>query len=96
MNNSVNHQYDSYSPERIIKDHLATARRLLIFGESGIGKSTLAAQLTLRLKSQGRDVSLLSADPGSPDFGIPGAVCQPEHGAHFARTRTTEVPAIFQ
>lgn len=52
-----------------------TDRRVLIFGESGIGKSTLATQLILQLQSRGRSVSLLDADAGSPAFGIPGAIC---------------------
>lgn len=75
MNNFINRDYDRFSPERIINEHLTTDRRVLIFGESGIGKSTLATQLMLQLQSRGRHVSLLDADPGSPAFGIPGAIC---------------------
>jgi ribonuclease BN (tRNA processing enzyme) len=50
-------------------------RRVLLFGESGIGKSTLAAELTQTLTAAGQRCWCIGADPGSPAFGIPGAVC---------------------
>ncbi|MEH6579590.1 MAG: Clp1/GlmU family protein [Amphritea sp.] len=75
MNSSEKHAYNSYAPEKIIADYLTIDRRVLIFGESGIGKSTLASRLIQLLIASGRHASLLDADPGSPAFGIPGAVC---------------------
>ena len=64
-----------FSPERIITDVLANDRRVLLFGESGIGKSTLAAGLAKALALTSRPCTCISADPGSPAFGVPGALC---------------------
>lgn len=50
-------------------------RRVLLFGQPGVGKSTLAAALGRILAGQGRRCGCLGADPGSPAFGVPGAVC---------------------
>lgn len=49
-------------------------RRVLIFGPPGIGKSTLTTQLCQLLDETGRPCWCVSADPGSPVFGVPGAV----------------------
>jgi ribonuclease BN (tRNA processing enzyme) len=49
-------------------------RRLLLFGAPGTGKSTLAAGLAERLRSAGVSCLSVSADPGSPAFGVPGCV----------------------
>jgi ribonuclease BN (tRNA processing enzyme) len=46
----------------------------MLFGPPGVGKSTLASQLGRALSSAGRRCWCLSADPGSPAFGVPGAV----------------------
>ena len=50
------------------------ARRVLLFGAPGTGKSTLAAHLAQALGSAGHRVGGIGADPGSPPFGPPGAV----------------------
>jgi ribonuclease Z len=50
-------------------------RRVLLYGEPGVGKSTLAAELARMRWVEGRASHCLSADPGSPAFGVPGAVC---------------------
>ncbi len=39
-----------------------------------MGKSTLAAELAARLAASGGGCGCISADPGSPAFGVPGAV----------------------
>ena len=63
------------SPELIL-DHLPSAdRRVLLFGETGSGKSTLAAGMAQALNRAGNSCDLIGADPGSPLFGVPGAVC---------------------
>jgi ribonuclease Z len=49
-------------------------RRVLLFGPAGSGKSTLAARLAQCLAAAGRRCSGVCADPGSPAFGLPGAV----------------------
>ena len=55
---------------------LAGSRRILLWGEMGVGKSTLAVELLqmfYRLTGHGQ---LLELDPGLPPFGIPGTVCR--------------------
>ncbi|MGD8206501.1 MAG: MBL fold metallo-hydrolase [Thiohalocapsa sp.] len=59
---------------RIIDSVLDRDRRVLLFGPPGIGKSTLAAGLADALAGAGRPCRCVSADPGSPGFGPPGAV----------------------
>ena len=54
------------------------ARRVLLFGAPGTGKSTLAAHLARALGSAGLRVGGIGADPGSPPFGPPGAVSHGE------------------
>jgi ribonuclease BN (tRNA processing enzyme) len=63
------------SPKLITASLLATDRRVLLFGESGIGKSTLAADLAQTLAQAGQSSTCIGADPGSPAYGVPGAVC---------------------
>ncbi len=48
--------------------------RLLLLGVPGSGKSRLAADLARRLEQQQIVCHCLSADPGSPALGVPGAV----------------------
>jgi ribonuclease Z len=50
-------------------------RRVLLVGQPGVGKSTLVAALATALLRAGRVCHCLGADPGSPLFGVPGAVC---------------------
>lgn len=61
-------------PDLIVEKLGDRGRRLLLFGKSGIGKSTLAAALAREYAAAGRSCRCIGADPGSPSFGPPGAV----------------------
>jgi ribonuclease Z len=58
-----------------IAARVAGYRRVLLFGSPGSGKSTLAAKLAVELAKDRVICACVSADPGSPSFGVPGAVC---------------------
>ena len=60
--------------EQLAEQLLDRDRRVLLFGQPGIGKTTLAAGLAGQLAGRGRRIWGLGADPGSPAFGMPGAV----------------------
>ena len=62
-------------PSLLCERLLDRDRRVLLLGPSGSGKTTLAVGLAAELAAQGRRASCLAADPGSPAFGVPGAVC---------------------
>lgn len=59
-----------------LASHLAKRRRILIWGEMGAGKSTLAMTLTRLLSRHEGFCQFLELDPGLPPFGVPGAVCR--------------------
>lgn len=48
--------------------------RLLLFGEPGVGKSALADRIARALAARGQLCQCISADPGSPALGPPGAL----------------------
>ena len=62
-------------PGVIAKRLFDRRRRVLVFGGTGTGKSTLVTGLSRSLEESGIRHRILIADPGSPAFGIPGAVC---------------------
>lgn len=64
-----------HTTDAIVNCVLSRDRRVLLFGPNGIGKSTLAAALARALQDDGRRALCIGADPGSPAFGAPGAVC---------------------
>ena len=59
----------------IAEDILATLQRVLLYGEMGAGKSSLTADLARAVSDGGEPVFCIGADPGTPAFGVPGAVC---------------------
>lgn len=60
-------------PDLLIKKLLGDDRRILLFGQPGVGKSTLVVQLARALENAGRPCACIGADPGFPAFGVPGA-----------------------
>ena len=64
--------------------------RVLLWGGPGAGKSTLAAEVAGAMEGMGRSCSCLSADPGSPVFGVPGALGLGEWGAGSWRLTALE------
>ena len=62
-------------PSAIIDAVLGNDRRVLLVGQPGIGKSTLVNAVAEVLGRAGRACWCIGADPGSPLFGVPGAVC---------------------
>lgn len=67
-----------YCPSAIAEQLLAGSRRVLLYGETGIGKSMLAAELARQIAGTSLACFGISADPGSPGFGLPG------HGSRTA------------
>jgi ribonuclease BN (tRNA processing enzyme) len=59
---------------KIVQALLPRHRRLLLFGPPGVGKSTLAQGLGREFAARGDHCFCIAADPGSPGFGVPGAV----------------------
>ncbi len=55
---------------------LTHCRRILLWGEMGVGKSTLALQLLPKFYQMTGHGQLLELDPGSPPFGVPGMLCR--------------------
>lgn len=55
---------------------IAPCKRILLVGPPGVGKSTLAAELGAFGGGNECAYACVSADPGSPAFGVPGAVCR--------------------
>ena len=75
-------------PQGLIDVMLTDDRRVLLVGPPGTGKSTLVDGLATTLLQRGRSCHCLGADPGSPLFGVPGAVCL---GRRELTTWTVEV-----
>jgi ribonuclease BN (tRNA processing enzyme) len=79
--NRVTHQPSAESPPlpatapgTIVDTVFSQARRVLLVGQPGIGKSTLVDALAGTLGQAGRECACIDADPGSPRFGVPGAI----------------------
>jgi ribonuclease Z len=62
------------SIDTILDRVLLGGKRILLFGDRGVGKSTLAGALARTLYDRGRASVCVSADPGSPTFGAPGVI----------------------
>jgi ribonuclease Z len=48
--------------------------RVLLWGDMGVGKSTLAVELARWFSNPAGSCQILALDPGSPAFGVPGAL----------------------
>jgi ribonuclease BN (tRNA processing enzyme) len=57
-----------------LNQRLAGVRRILVWGEMGTGKSSLAMALGPILAAHYGNCHIISLDPGSPAFGLPGAL----------------------
>jgi len=64
--------------EPVASAESALCERVLLVGPPGSGKSTRARALAVALHGLGRAPACIGADPGSPGFGAPGAVCPGE------------------
>jgi ribonuclease Z len=64
----------TYCPSSLAEQLLAGGKKVLLYGETGIGKSTVARELSRLLSEKALACSCISADPGSPGFGLPGTV----------------------
>lgn len=62
-----------YCPSDLAGRLLTGGKRILLCGETGIGKSTLTAELA-RVIPNDLTCFCITADPGSPGFGLPGTV----------------------
>ncbi|MCK9620141.1 MAG: MBL fold metallo-hydrolase [Methylobacter sp.] len=63
-----------YCPSSLAEQLLSGGKKILLYGETGIGKSTLVSELARTLSEKTLTCSCISADPGSPGFGLPGTV----------------------
>ena len=68
-------RFDADLNPTLIAAQLAGRRRVLFVGPPGSGKSTLAGRVAEVFSQQGMLCACVGADPGSPAFGVPGAVC---------------------
>jgi ribonuclease BN (tRNA processing enzyme)/polynucleotide 5'-kinase involved in rRNA processing len=64
----------SCSTAEIVEAVFKHDRRVLLYGPPGVGKSTLSNQLGRALYNADRRCWCISADPGSPGFGVPGGI----------------------
>jgi len=74
MNNPAPLPLLPYCPASIAEQLMTGRHRILLYGEAGIGKSTLMAELARKIAGSGLACFCLNADPGSPGFGLPGTV----------------------
>ena len=71
-------EYRSNDPAEIARILFPAARRVLLWGDPGMGKSTLAVALAQSLADERPGCCCITADPGLPAFGVPGALALAE------------------
>ena len=74
MTHPASHPLLPYCPSSLAEQLLTGRQRILLYGEAGIGKSTLTNELALELSGKNQTCFCITADPGSPGFGLPGTV----------------------
>ncbi|MFA6162170.1 MAG: Clp1/GlmU family protein [Methylobacter sp.] len=74
MTHPASHPLLPYCPSSLAEQLLTGGQRILLYGEAGIGKSTLTNELARVLSERGLTCICITADPGSPGFGLPGTV----------------------
>jgi len=74
MTQPAPHPLLPYCPSSLAEQLLTGGQRVLLYGEAGIGKSTLAIELARVFSETGLTSFCITADPGSPGFGFPGTV----------------------
>ena len=74
MTNPASHPLLPYCPSSLAEQLLNGRQRILLYGEAGIGKSTLTNELAREFSGKNQTCFCITADPGSPGFGLPGTV----------------------
>lgn len=80
MPNATSSTFSSTTFDELLTRMLRCEASIMVFGASGIGKTTLASHLCRALYKRGHAAGCLNADIGLPGFGVPGAVNVAEWG----------------